>query len=228
MSLDSRLARLAPGFTAQERAILVLEAWKDERPEDPAWRNSMPQEQTATFNQYIDLMNRVNNVLGRLISRLHQQAEKLEVRWECLLSLVVWQDHVDEIRQAVIKEVKQPATRRKLDAVLHWTPEVDGSSVPPMPSSLIDSMKSLMAYELISTWVEAGCIEIVVQDIGAEFKGADPLRPVFREKLTFTREKLLAIKERLLALSMDVELRDPLDEELQEMRDWFASLPEKT
>ena len=130
MSLDTRLARLAPALTAQERAILVLEAWKDERPEDPAWRNSMPQEQTATFNQYIELMNRVNNGLGRLISRLHQQTEKLEVRWECLLSLVVWQDHIDEIRQAVIKEVKQPATRRKLDAVLHWTPAVDGRPFP--------------------------------------------------------------------------------------------------
>ena len=89
-------------------------------------------------------------------------------------------------------------------------------------------MKSLMAYELISTWVEVGCLEIVVQDIGAEFNGADPLRPVFREKLTLTRERLLAIQDRLLALEMDVELRDPLDEELQEMREWFASLPEKT
>ena len=39
MSLDGRLNKLAPMLTAQERAILVLESWKEGRQEDPAWRH---------------------------------------------------------------------------------------------------------------------------------------------------------------------------------------------
>jgi len=48
---------------------------------------------------------------------------------------------------------------------------------------------------------------------------------VFREKQEKTREKLLAIKEHLLFLSMDVVLREPLEEELEEMRGWLAETP---
>ena len=48
---------------------------------------------------------------------------------------------------------------------------------------------------------------------------------MFREKQEATREKLLSIKEHLTFLSMEVELREPLDEELEEMRDWLAETP---
>ena len=115
------LSRLAPALSAQERAILVLEAWKDGRQEDPAWRLHMPQEQAKAFNYYIDLMNKANGVLGRLVSHLHVEAEKVELREGWLLSLTVWQDHVDEISQAVHAEVKAPAGRKRLEAVLDWT-----------------------------------------------------------------------------------------------------------
>src|SRR5690606_11772143 len=60
VSLDSRLSRLSPVLTAQERAVLVLEAWKDGKPEDPGWRSQMPREQAHAFNQLIDLMNAAN------------------------------------------------------------------------------------------------------------------------------------------------------------------------
>jgi hypothetical protein len=68
-----RLSRLAPALTAQERGILILEAWKNDMPEDPAWRKHMPQDQTPAFNRYIELMNQANTVLGRVISVLHMQ-----------------------------------------------------------------------------------------------------------------------------------------------------------
>ena len=56
------------------------------------------------------------------------------------------------------------------------------------------------------------------------FNGLDPL-PVFREKLEGTQAKLLAIQEHLRFLRIDVELREPLPEELEELRGWREELP---
>ena len=44
------------------------------------------------------------------------------------------------------------------------------------------------------------------------------------EKLVETSQKLLTVKEHLDHLRMEVVLREPLDEELQEMRDWLAEI----
>jgi hypothetical protein len=94
MSLDQRLSRLAPALTAQERAILILEAWKDGRQEDPAWRLHMPREQTSAFNHYIELMNQANVVLGKIIGVISFQAEALEQREAWLVGLTLWQEHI--------------------------------------------------------------------------------------------------------------------------------------
>jgi hypothetical protein len=222
VSLDQRLSRLAPALTAQERAILILEAWKEDKLEDPLWRQAMPQEQSRAFNHYIELMNEANRVLGVLINILFQQAEKVEMWQGWLTSLVCWQDHIDEIREAVRIEVKSPAARKRLDAVLDWTPEVDGRALPVMPGSLIEAMRETTAYKLISAWIQVECIRAAVDDVAAEFNGIDPLRPALRQKITSTREKLQATKEHLQVLGMDVVLRDPLDEELEEIRSWLA------
>ena len=78
MSLDARLHRVAPMLTAQERAILVLESWKEGAQEDPAWRRSMPPSQALEFNRLIDLMNGCNIHLGSFISLLYEQIDKIE------------------------------------------------------------------------------------------------------------------------------------------------------
>ena len=51
------------------------------------------------------------------------------------------------------------------------------------------------------------------------------MKPVFREKLDSTREKLETIREHLVVLRMDVVLREPLQDELDEMRGWLSSVP---
>ena len=48
---------------------------------------------------------------------------------------------------------------------------------------------------------------------------------MFREKLDATRAKLLAIQEHLRVLNIEGDLRDPLDEELQEIRGWLEENP---
>ena len=116
MSIDQRLSRLAPALTAQERAILILEAWKDVRPEDPSWRRAMPPDQAQSFNHYIDLMNRANLVLGRLISVIHTRVESLEQREAWLVCLILWQEHIEEIRRALRLAVQEPITESEYSA----------------------------------------------------------------------------------------------------------------
>jgi hypothetical protein len=342
MSLDTRLSRLAPGLTAQERAILVLEAWKDDRPEDPSWRNSMPTEQTRAFNHYIELMNKANLALGRVIGVIHMQAEALEQREAWLMSMVLWMDHIEEIARAVRLAVREPVTEseynaqveanreewvpveelaaflagqreyadddfeeseadwpevkddvweravaeeeerlrklvaagklpsrgkgkalklqqraimhfghenylsyrvvpddhaesvevereslRRLQQAIDWQsgdgPETD--ELTDLPQRMCEGLKATTAHRIISTWVLLHSVEAVVNEIGESFNGIDPLRPVFREKREATRAKLLAIQEHLRVLNIEVELRDPLAEEIQEIRGWLEDSP---
>ena len=346
MSIDQRLNRLAPALTAQERAILVLESWKDERPEDPAWRKYMPQEQNRAFSYYIELMNRANLVLGKVAGVLAMQARMLSLREAWLVDVTLWQEHVDEIRQAVRRSVREPITESEHQALVQaacdewvpveelaeflagdrddypdaayeedesgylsirdefWEPAVaeeerrlralvadgtlqargkgkamklqqgalshfghevgaasedyvsyqvlpddraeeaetdrqllrglqrvldwqhfdgpDTDEVTGMPEKIRQALRDSTAFHLISTWVEVRSVEMLLDEIGEEFNGIDPLRPVFREKLDSTRETLLGVKEHLLYLGIDAKLREPLDEELEEVRSWVT------
>jgi len=351
VSLDSRLARLAPALTAQERAILILEAWKDGREEDPFWRTSMPQEQTRAFNRYIDLINTANPVLGHLITALYHQARELELREAWLIDLTLWQEHVEAIQEAARLAIDEPSTQSEYDAKLaaardEWvsvrelatflageredwseddyretedddygpvirdaawkqamteeekrlrdlaaagtlpsrgkgkamklkasavehfghvvdaTPENYGSYrvlpddqakavdtelgslrrlqnilswqrfTPPeesesakLPDRIRSKLRETMAYQLIMSWIELRSVDAALAEIADAFNGADPLRPVLRTKLETTREKLLPVKEHLEFLHLEVVLREPLEEEVQELRDWLATVP---
>ena len=116
MSIDTRLARLSPSLNAQERAVLILEAWKADRPEDPSWRRSMPSDQYPAFNRYIDLMNQANAILPRLIQVLASQVDTIELRKCWLTDAILWQEHVDEIRHALRYTVRQPITQSEYEA----------------------------------------------------------------------------------------------------------------
>ena len=127
MSIDQRLNRLSGALTAQERAILILEAWKAGKPEDPSWRQSMPAEQSRAFNHYIDLINQANPVLGRVISHLHAHAREVELREVWLIDLTLWQEQLDEVRRAVRLAVREPITQSDHNAKVaaareQWVP----------------------------------------------------------------------------------------------------------
>jgi hypothetical protein len=347
VSLDQRLSRLAPALTAQERAILILEAWKEGRTEDPVWRNSMPREQSNAFNRYIELMNQANVLLGRVISVLHMQVEALQTREAWLVDITLWLEHIEEIRRAVRRAVKEPITEsdhqaaveasrnewvpveelaaflagyheyadddydsdeewpvvkdhvwdqavaeeeqrlrgmvaegtlqgrgkgkalklqqgalshfghkvgaasedyvsyrvvpddqaeaveeerrllKGLQRTLDWQPfdGPDRDALTGMPEKIRQAVRESTAYRLISIWVQLRTAEVLVSEIGEEFNGIDPLRPVFREKLDGAKESLREIQSHLAYLSMEVELREPLEEELREMRDCLAETP---
>jgi hypothetical protein len=50
--------------------------------------------------------------------------------------------------------------------------------------------------------------------------GVDPLWPAIREELAETKRDLLALQEHLPWLKIEVALREALDEETAEVREW--------
>jgi len=127
MSIDSRLDRLAPALTARERAVLVLGSLKDGRPDDPAWRNTMPPDQVSEFNRLIGLMNVANRELALCIGLLERMTAELELREAWLVTEVVWQEHLDEIRRAMGQAIQEPVTESEYAAKVgaaraQWVP----------------------------------------------------------------------------------------------------------
>jgi hypothetical protein len=89
---------------------------------------------------------------------------------------------------------------------------------------MIDGLKRGTAEGMIFTWIELRTVEMVLDEIAIEFEGADPLKPRNRETLEATKRKVLRLQEELQYFRMEVVLREPLDEELEEMREWVKSV----
>jgi hypothetical protein len=116
---------------------------------------------------------------------------------------------------------------RRLTGIVDWRrddEEADDDFVT-MPDRLREGLKRSTAFNLILHWVELCSIDALVAEIGEEFNAVDPLRPVLREKLESNRKDLLTLQEWLQLVRIEVELREPLEEELQEMREWLAEMP---
>jgi hypothetical protein len=307
----------------------------------------MPSEQSHAFNRYIDLMNKANVVLGRIIGALALQTDALEQREMWLVDMTLWEEHVEDIRRAIRWAVREPITQseynaanqaardewvsvtelaaflagqreewpeddyetmdgeygpvikdeawdrgvaeeeRKLRAMVargelpsrgkgkrlelqqgvlsrfghevgaasedylafRVVPDEEAEAVQTerkdlkqlqqvlelLPYDLVaessnlherlrSGLRETTALRLISRWVEMRCVEVLVDEIGEAFNGVDPLKPPFREKLDDTRRRLQAVQEHLECLRMEVVLRDPLPEELEEMRGWLEEM----
>ena len=89
-----------------------------------------------------------------------------------------------------------------------------------LPAKFSEALRKRIAYELISCWVQVRTVEVVLEGIAGEFGGADPLRPQVRDELEETKQRLLTLQERLRFLDMEVVLREPLAEEVEELQRW--------
>ena len=343
MSIDSRLNKLTPALSARERAILVLGSLKDGRPDDPAWRNTMPPDQVAEFNRLIALMNVANRELSLHVGMLERTASELELREAWLVTEVLWQEHLDEIKWAMQSAIREPVTESEYRQMVEawraqWLPvrelaeiaaddydgwtdadleEVEGWDEPVvsdaalervvaekerelrrivaegrlpargqgkklnvqlgafddlvgrpsrvfpddcdsyrvmpddqateaeqerggllrlqkvlngglagmrddlgLPAKLSELLRPTIARLLISCWVQVRTVEVILDEIAGEFGGADPLKPDLREELEETKQRLRTLQEHLGFLRMEVVLREPLDEEVEELRRW--------
>ena len=110
MKSTRRLERLYPELSAKERALLVLQSWKEGQEEDPGWRLTMPPEQVPEFNRYIGLMNGVNRRLGLGLYAIAKEVEKLSLRLGWLVTLTAWGIRNFELASYIALETKEPIT----------------------------------------------------------------------------------------------------------------------
>jgi hypothetical protein len=111
----------------------------------------------------------------------------------------------------------------RLQAVLERQPfegTEESRDHPRLPEMMIDGLKKGTAGGMIFAWVELRTIETVLDEIAVEFGGADPLKPRGREMLDETKRRLLKLQAELDYFRMEVVLREPLPEELDEMREF--------
>lgn len=224
MSLDGRLNKVAPMLTARERAILVLESWKEGRQEDPAWRYAMPGNQAPEFNRLIDLMNGANIELGSYLALIHEQLDKVELRQAWLVALVLWEEQVQEIEGAVKAALKgvslNTAARKRLNGALRQQRlTLKGEDyVPNVRDRIAEALLKTLAKCYSSCWQEVRGCELVLAEASEHFNGADPLRPHNRELLTECQGKLLHLERELEYLGVEIEKPEPDEELMATMR----------
>ena len=107
---DGRLNKLYPGLTAKERAVLVLKGWKQDTEEDPLVRRTMPAEQGAEFNLYIDLLNGACE-LSPYVHAIGIMIDQMDLRYGWLLTLDLWAMHALTMAEYMWSETKEPITK---------------------------------------------------------------------------------------------------------------------
>jgi hypothetical protein len=111
---DGRVDRLYPALTARERAVLVLRAWKEGGEEDSLVRRTMPPYQAAEFNQYINLMNGVNELRPYVLA-LGLLVDQLGLRFTLLRTLDLWAMHAWEMATYLLFDTKEPVTQSEYE-----------------------------------------------------------------------------------------------------------------
>lgn len=110
MAKDIRIDKLYPALDAQERAILVLQAVKAKREEDPKVYGTTPSTQVRQFNRYIALMNAVGDIMASYITVLELLVDQLEVRFGWLMTFRLWAWSANHIGRYIVFGTKEPIT----------------------------------------------------------------------------------------------------------------------
>jgi hypothetical protein len=223
VSLSTRLDRLAPALSAKERVLLVLDAWKQDVAEDPAWRSTMPVWQYAEFSRLTDLMNGANVRLGVFIGHVVRSVEVVEVRRAWLISCILWMEHIQEIDQEVRTVFKGSLRKpeiRSLLATVAWAPPPKAGEQHAL-DRLLDGLKESTCAQTALCWLELRCAELVLDEVAAEL-GVDPLKPKKRAELEDGKRRLLQVVEHLAHLNIELVLPEPQPQHLEDIRELVA------
>jgi hypothetical protein len=181
----------------------------------------MPANQVPEFNQLIDLMNVAHIQLAAQIAVLEQAAETIEMRECWLISVALWQEHLDEIHRVAKGATRGQKRLARLVEAIDWRPlEAFGKAGggPSRLGSLREALAETLSRHVLACWQQVRACETVLTEIAAWFDGEDPLKPVSREALNHTRQKLSNVRDHLAALDKELELQEPPEEMVDAMR----------
>ena len=220
MRSDSRLNKLMPALTAKERAILILRSFREQTPEDPHWRSTMPLEQSSQINQYICLMNACNIYIPLYITMVAQHCEKLWLRVYWMQSMIQSGRQIWELGKLI--PLTKRAAAQQLVAGSYPVVELPWDAEEHEYSwlTILENMQEGLRVWLVSLWQELRSIDVVVNEVAEEFDGEDPLVPTMRRLVENTRRDL-----QLLHRAFDsydpLELTEPDDEAMTLARKYF-------
>ncbi len=190
MSLNTELNKLMPALSAKERAMFVLPAMVTMTPENPHWRDGMSQDQTDGFNHYVSLMNATNMYLPLYITVVEQFVERCFAKLHRLMTLNELGICIWKIAELV------PASKRR-EAEQMAAGVSSASSFPGVGEKLenswfdlADSMELHIREDVVGLWQEMRAIEMLLDEVSAEFNGEDALRPFMRSQLQKARRRL--------------------------------------
>ncbi len=110
MTVFNRVDKLFSALTARERALMVLRAWKDGGEEDRQVRSAMPDAQVAEFNRLIEVMNGVNEQLGKYLLLLRAFTEQLGLIDGWLSTMILWASDVADLGYYIFRHTPEPIT----------------------------------------------------------------------------------------------------------------------
>ncbi len=110
MSGAQRLDKVYHGLSARERALLVLQAWKEDREEDRLVRSTIPDRQVSEFNRYIELMNGANHRLGPYLVVLAAFVEQISIKYGWYCAMRVWGADIAELGLYIFRHAGDPVT----------------------------------------------------------------------------------------------------------------------
>ena len=220
MSIDARLSRLSPGLTARERAVLILKADRDKRPEDPSWQRTLPSEQRDEFNRLIGLMNGSNKYLPLFITMVEGWAAQMEVRlhwWETMVGYGAALWHLAQLVPVDRREEAEAAVAPYRPQVeLPWNAKTTGQSWLQASDAMEEVTKECVAH----LWDDLMAIDTVLAEAAAALGGEDPLRPVMRGQLEKARQTL-SLLHHFLSGEEALQVRQPSEEALELARVYF-------
>lgn len=214
------------GLSVWERVLLVLSSWRERQPDDPAFRLGLRADDAERFNNYIDLLNRSHDLLGRFAVRLEGKLLNLVARDDALLDCNLWELERRRLAAEVEKTVKESGNADRallpdLRRVFRGYNKSAGSR-PTMKKPQVEERRQRAERNLAAIKNEFGdassqllAAEQVVAELREEFRGEDPLHPAIRCALDKAQERLDKLSKRLKRKRGKLSVPEP-DQDLVE------------
>jgi hypothetical protein len=239
MSGEQRLDRLYPALTAQERGLLVLQAYKaGEQPDRMIYRTT-PASQGPAFNRYIRLMNACNVELATVLMIIREQTEKAELKYSWLMTALIWGLETQILGKRALAATKDRKLRKDIRRLMARAPSdlqvpLDLTVPPEEPANFEkgygdETVKALLfgiKQSVQQHWSELRAIEIGVQEVAEEFDGEDPLQPDVRALLDGCLASCRELRDEM-ADYVEIELPEPAEEDIEQVRALIAQVVEK-
>jgi hypothetical protein len=194
VTASSRTSKLYSALSAKERALLVLRAWKEGREEDDETRRTMPDSQVSEFNRYIELMNAVNNYLGRWLVVLRAYVEQLGLVSLLLTIATMWGDDVLTLSDSLPTKIKEKSYIKNVIDRAPFTGG-EGEQEPPLRPAF-DALLLRLERQIPEYWRELRCAEILLDQAASEF-GEDAALPEVREIVVWLLQELIGLRDKL-------------------------------